>query len=243
MRRTVEVAPKGPRPSISLRPAPPCEPPFDDELEPAVWVSAHQLALDWSPAALAAASAGPAALAASADRAALAASADPAASSTPELAVGLSPGPGMAAGAPFGSWPGGGLVTVAARPAVVAGASHDARLAVHRFVRMCVEVLNGHRPPAQLRRLSVPANAPGVVAQAFAGARRVADLRRAAAPRGRRPAKRPAPVAVIQLRLCEPRPGAVEAAVALVMGERTWAMALRMELHHDAWSATILRLI
>jgi hypothetical protein len=35
----------------------------------------------------------------------------------------------------------------------------------------------------------------------------------------------------------------VEAAVALVMGERTWAMALRMELHHDAWSATILRLI
>ena len=234
MRRTVEVASGGPRPSISLRPAPPCEPPFDDEFEPAVWVSAHQLALDWSPAALAAASAGPAALAASAD---------PAASSTPELAVGLSPGPGMAAGAPFGSWPGGGLVTVAARPAVVAGASHDARLAVHRFVRMCVEVLNGHRPPAQLRRLSVPANAPGVVAQAFAGARRVADLRRAAAPRGRRPAKRPAPVAVIQLRLCEPRPGAVEAAVALVMGERTWAMALRMELHHDAWSATILRLI
>jgi hypothetical protein len=195
MRWTVEVAPGGPRPSISLRPAPPCEPPFDDELEPAVWVSAHQLALDWSPAALAELSAPPV----------------------------------------FPSAP--------ARPAVVvAGASPDAKLAVHRFVRMCVEVLNGHRPPAQLRHLSAPAGAAGVVAQARAGARRVADLRRAS-QHGRRPAKRPPPVAVIQLRLCEPRPGAVEAAVALVMGERTWAMALRMELHHDAWSATILRLI
>ena len=195
MRRTVEVAPKGPRPSISLRPAPPCEPPFDDELEPAVWVSAHQLAFDWSPAALA------------------------------ELSA-----PPVFPAAPV-------------RPAVVAGASPDAKLAVHRFLRMCVEVLNGHRPPAQLRQLSVPVDAAGVVAQARAGARRVADLRRAAAQRGRRPAKRPPPVAVIQLRLCEPRPGAVEAAAALVMGERTWAMALRMELRHDAWSATILRLI
>jgi hypothetical protein len=194
----VEVAPRGPRPSISLRPAPPCEPPFDDELEPAVWASAHQLALDWSPAGLAR----------------------------------LAPPPMP------------DETAVVARPAVVAGASHDAKLAVHRFVRMCVEVLNGHRPPAQLRQLSVPVDAAKVVAQAMTGARRVADLRRAAAaPRGRRPPRRPPPVAVIQLRLCEPRPGAVEAAVALVMGERTWAMALRMELHHDAWSATILRLI
>jgi len=224
MRRMVEVAPKGPRPSISLRPAPPCEPPFDDELEPAVWVSAHQLALDWSPAALAG-------------------SADAASSSTPGLAAGPSPAHGPAVGAPFASWSSGDLMAGAARRAVVAGASHDARLAVHRFVRMCVEVLNGHRPPGQLRKLSVPTNAAGVVAQALAGARRVADLRRAAGQRGRRPARRPPPVAVIQLRLCEPRPGAVEAAVALVMGERTWAMALRMELHHDAWSATILRLI
>jgi len=200
MRRLVEVAPRGPRPSISLRRVPPCEPPFDDELEPAVWVSAHQLALDWSPAALAELSALPVSPPATAE-------------------------------------------VVSARPAVVAGASPEARLAVHRFVRMCVEVLNGHRPPAQLRQLSVPTAAGGVVTQAFAGARRVADLRRATTSRGRRPPKRPSPVAVIQLRLCQPRPGAVEAAVALVMGERTWAMALRMELHHDAWSATILRLI
>jgi hypothetical protein len=50
-------------------------------------------------------------------------------------------------------------------------------------------------------------------------------------------------VAVIRLRLCEPRPGAVEAAVLLVTGERTWAMALRLEMHQQNWCATTLRLI
>lgn len=192
MRRSVEIAPGGPRPSISLRPVPPCEPPYDDELEPAVWASAHQLALDWAPARL-----------------------RPLAEPPPT------------------------------RPpvhrSVVAGASHDAKLAVHRFVRTAVEVLNGHRPPAHLRPLAVPAEAAAVVAQALAGAKRVADLRRAVTPR--RASRRPPPVAVIRLRLCEPRPGAVEAAVALVTGERTWAMALRLERHHESWAATALRLI
>jgi hypothetical protein len=187
MRRTVEIAPRGPRPSISLRRVPPCEPPFDDEIEPAVWATAHQLAFDWSP---------------------------PPRPPTP------------------------------ARPAVhrsvVSGASQEAKLAVHRFVRLCVEVLNGHRPPAHLRQLSRPEEAAGVVAQGLAGARRVAEMRKVS---GRRPARRQSPVAVISLRLCEPRSGAVEAAVALVTGERTWAMALRLEQHQQAWTATTLRLI
>jgi uncharacterized protein DUF6459 len=194
MKRTVEIAPGGPRPSISLRPVPPCEPPFDDELEPAVWASAHQLALDWSPARL-----------------------RPPATPPP------------------------------ARPPVhrtaVAGASHDAKLAVHRFVRTCVEVLNGHRPPAHLRQLALPAEAAAVVAQALSGARRVAELRRQAHSPARRTSRRTPPVAVVRLRLCEPRPGAVEAAVALVTGDRTWAMALRLERHQESWSATTLRLL
>src|SRR4051794_2843549 len=104
MPRTVEVAPRGPRPAISLRPVPPCEPPFDDELEPAVWATAHQLALDWSPAALR--------------------QAEPQRTPPPR--------------------------PDAPRP-VVAGASADARLAVRRFVHLCVEVLNGYRPAAHLR--------------------------------------------------------------------------------------------
>ncbi|MGX6601969.1 Rv3235 family protein [Micromonosporaceae bacterium Da 78-11] len=126
---------------------------------------------------------------------------------------------------------------------VVAGASTDAKLAVRRFVHLCVEVLNGYRPPAHLRHLSLPAEAAGVVAQGLAGAQRVAALRKALQAPGRRPARRPPPVAVIHLRLCEPRPGAVEAAVALVTGERTWAMAVRLELHHESWCATTLLLI
>ncbi|GAA0532747.1 hypothetical protein GCM10010172_11940 [Paractinoplanes ferrugineus] len=125
----------------------------------------------------------------------------------------------------------------------MSGASPEAKLAVNRFVRMCVEVLNGHRPPAHLRHLSRPEEAAGVVAQGLAAARRVSDVRKAAVKPGRRPTRRVSPVAVIRLRLCEPRPGAVEAAVALVAGDRTWALALRLELHQQAWSATILRLI
>ncbi|WP_349497323.1 Rv3235 family protein [Actinoplanes regularis] len=125
---------------------------------------------------------------------------------------------------------------------MVAGASGDARLAVKRFVHLCVEVLNGYRPAAHLRRLSLPAEAAEVASQGLAGARRVAEMRR---PRrsGDRRSARPSPVAVIKVNLCEPRPGAVEAAVALVTGERTWAMALRLELHDDSWCATTLRLI
>ena len=127
-------------------------------------------------------------------------------------------------------------------PPVVAGASPDAKLAVRRFVHLCVEVLNGYRPAAHLRRLSAPAEAADVVAQGLAGARWVAQLRAGGRAGSRRP-RRVAPVAVLRLRLCEPRPGAVEAAVALVTGERTWAMALRLELHRQSWCATALRLI
>jgi hypothetical protein len=125
-----------------------------------------------------------------------------------------------------------------AQPSVVVGASGDAKLAVRRFVSTCVEVLNGYRPAAHLRRLALPVEAAGVVAQALAGARRVAELRRTD-----RRARRAGPVGVLRLRLCEPRAGAVEATVLLVTGERTWAMALRLELHQQAWAATVLRLI
>jgi hypothetical protein len=128
---------------------------------------------------------------------------------------------------------------------------------------MCVEVLNGYRPAAHLRRLSLPKEASGVVAQAIAATDRVAELRRVrvAHAAGRRPTRAPgrrpasgarstdrrdrghAPAGVIHLQVCEPRPGAVEAAVLLVTGDRTWAMALRLELHQQSWCATALRLV
>jgi mRNA-degrading endonuclease toxin of MazEF toxin-antitoxin module len=126
-----------------------------------------------------------------------------------------------------------------ARPAV-SGVSADARIAVHRFVRHCVEVLNGYRPAGHLRQLALPAEAAAIVAQGLAGARRVASLRKAAP--GRRVPRR-SPAAVMRLRVCQPSTESVEAAAALVTTYRTWALALRLELHHDTWSATALRLI
>ena len=193
--RSVEVARRGPRPPIRIRPVPRCDPPFDDELEPQVWATAQQLAFDLSPQ----------------PRRALAAAVPP-----PVEAPCVSP---------------------------IAGASGDARLAVRRFVSMCVEVLNGYRPAAHLRRLSQPREAANVVAQGLAGARRVTQARQdRTAGRAPRP-RRPVPAAVVRLQLCEPREGAVEAAAVLVIGDRTHAMALRLESHNEAWLATILRLI
>ncbi len=256
---TVEVAPKGPRPPIRVRPVPRCDPPFDDELDPQVWAGPGQLAFEWPTQT---------------------ATRPPARRPTPEMAAALreltTDGPDRSAAEhpPAGR----GVVTTrrsadaltgeAQTPAPgPAGASGDAKLAVRRFVHLCVEVLNGYRPAAHLRRLSLPKEAAGVVAQAVAGAGRVAELRREARAgrrhdrtpglrnpmpglrspvpglRDPRPGRKPSPVAVIRLRLCEPRPGAVEAAVLLVTGERTWAMALRLELHQQSWHATALRLI
>jgi hypothetical protein len=35
----------------------------------------------------------------------------------------------------------------------------------------------------------------------------------------------------------------VEAAVLLVTGDRTWALAIRMERHQQSWAATALRVV
>nr|WP_221376635.1 Rv3235 family protein [Actinoplanes polyasparticus] len=201
MRRTLEAtrprAPESP-PTISLRPTPRCEPPFDDELEPSFWATAHQLSLNWPS---------------------------------------RRPPPGPPEGEP-------GLP----QHSPAAGVSAEAKLAVKRFVRTCVEVIDGHRPAAHLRRLSHPMEASAVVAQGVAAAHRVREIRESVKRPARRAASRragdrPSPVAVLRIRLCEPGPGAVEAAVALLTADRTWALALRLELHEDDWRATILRLI
>lgn len=214
VRWSAEVAPHGRRPPIRLRPVPAFDPPFDDELAPEVWASAHQLAFDWGRLGV---------------------------DTTDELSTeGAKPDPD-AEDHPDDD-PGHGDGDESA----VAGASGEARQAVRRFVGACVEVLNGYRPATHLRRLCVPADAAGIVAQALAANRRVAELRRArgwTARAASRHGRRPDPVVVQGLRLCEPRTGAVEAAVLLITGERTWAVAIRMERHQHAWAATVLRLV
>ncbi|MGW4946762.1 Rv3235 family protein [Actinoplanes sp. NPDC004185] len=129
------------------------------------------------------------------------------------------------------------------RRTVVTGASAEAKTAVRRFVGMCLEVLNGYRPAAHLRSLSQPREAGNVVAQGLVGARRVSEARQSRmAGRAPRP-RRPAPAAVVRLRLCEPREGAVEGAAVVLLGERTHAMAFRLELLDGVWLATVFRFI
>ncbi|TWG10833.1 hypothetical protein FHX34_107331 [Actinoplanes teichomyceticus] len=268
MRSAVEIAPAGSRPAIRLRPVPRYDPPFDDELAPQAWPSAQQLALEWPrPASTGRprrAGTGPAGATGTGGTARGVEARGVEARGVEARAPGHEatgvPGPGGTGPVGYagsrtrpaghdahGRWsagpgPGRGQLAVPAAAPVVAGASGDAKLAVKRFVHMCVEVLNGHRPAAHLRRVSLPAEAAEVVAQGLAGARRVAEMRRPRRPGDGRP-HRPSPVAVLRVNLCEPRRGAVEVAVALVTGERTWAMAFRLEFHHDAWCATTLRLI
>jgi hypothetical protein len=86
--------------------------------------------------------------------------------------------------------------------------------------------------------MALPAGAAEVVAQGLAGARRAAALRKS----NQRTA-RPTPVGVLKVVLCEPRTGAVEVAVTLITGDRTWAMAFRLELRQQTWTATALLII
>jgi hypothetical protein len=208
--------------TMRLRRVPRCEPPYDDEVDWRDAVIPGQLTLDWSPAALT--SAGVPSEGAAATTANGLIKVTGAVSTIGTIDAASTRARALAHGRP-----------------VVAGASTDARAAVHRFVRHCVEVLNGYRPAAHLRQLALPGEAAAIVAQGTAGARRVAGLRKAASDR--RTARRPSPVAVTSLHLCQPSLAAVEAAVALVTGQRTWALALRLELHQETWAATALRLI
>ncbi|GAB1645207.1 Rv3235 family protein [Krasilnikovia sp. MM14-A1259] len=226
---TVEVAPRrGARPPIRIRPVPPCDPPFDDEVDPSVWAPAHQPAFRW-PGADASRRTDPGRAAEGiAGRRAVAA--------------------GDSAGAEHGSVAAGGSAVAASSASgpgpVSAGASAEARVAVQRFVGACVEVLNGFRPAAHLRRLALPSQAARVVAQAVVGTHRVAELRKSGHRRATdRHGRGGAPAAVLRVRLCEPRPGAVEATVLLVTGGRTWALALRLELHDQTWLVTTLQLV
>lgn len=56
-------------------------------------------------------------------------------------------------------------------------------------------------------------------------------------------ARRPGGVGVLKFHFCEPRPGAVESTVLLLAGDRTCALALRMELQGRRWMAAALRLL
>ncbi|WP_330186228.1 Rv3235 family protein [Dactylosporangium sp. AC04546] len=96
--------------------------------------------------------------------------------------------------------------------------------ACRRFAGLCVEVLNGYRPPAQLRPLTHPHRFTDVTDQLMRRAVRIRMRPAEAARQGRL-------VRARRLLVTEPLPGVAEAVLVLEQGETAWAMAMRLE--HD----------
>ncbi|WP_216592660.1 Rv3235 family protein [Verrucosispora sioxanthis] len=116
-------------------------------------------------------------------------------------------------------------------PEALTTATPGATRVAHRFVATCLEVFNGFRPPVQLRRQLDPARVAVLLPELARATARGAPTRRRS-PRLRR------------LRVCEPRPTAIEAAAVLTgAGGRSWAMALRLEQRCGNWFCTDLRVL
>lgn len=152
-------------------------------------------------------------------------------------------------------WPAGRATRSAAAssPAGTAPIS-EGKLAAHRYLARCVEVLGGFRPMVHLRILTAPAvfdriavelTRPRSAPEYRAGARTPVALptdrpwphtaRLTPAPGGR--------VVLRHLRVGEPRDGVAEVAAILGRGDQVWAMAVRLERHRGAWLCTHLEVL
>lgn len=137
------------------------------------------------------------------------------------------------------------------------------------YVRLCIEVLNGYRPPSHLRRLGGPVEFVDVVAQ----------IRRRHNARGRfgstTPARMPstptsgaarpprrnvsaalpplgrehrnsgawAPVSLTRLRVSEPLDGVAEVVAVLSQAGFAMAMAIRLERRAGAWTCALAQVV
>ncbi|WP_326560844.1 Rv3235 family protein [Micromonospora sp. NBC_01796] len=129
-------------------------------------------------------------------------------------------------------------------PEALATASAEARQAAYRFLSTALEILNGYRPAAHVRPLSVGADATAITEQLVAATRRLGEHRR------QRPAVRPpgagaghVAVRLRLLRVSEPHQGIAEAAAVLGSDERSWAMAYRLERRRGSWLGTYTRVL
>ncbi|GAA3754085.1 hypothetical protein GCM10022225_43550 [Plantactinospora mayteni] len=212
------------RPTVRLRPVPPLDPPFDDEHVPETWVgpaTPHRAA----PPAV------------ERFRSAAAESRHPGQIARPVAVPTASPRPAERPAAP-GLRRDPGTSRAAALPPVadaVAGATPEAKRAAKRFLDTCLEIVNGYRPAGHVRALASPLDAAGMVAQLTSATSRVSGRRR--------PGQPVRTVRLRQLRVCEPRPGVVEAAAAVGVAGRTWAMAFRIERRRGSWVGTSVALL
>ncbi|TDC72902.1 hypothetical protein E1193_26720 [Micromonospora sp. KC606] len=119
-------------------------------------------------------------------------------------------------------------------PGALATATPEATRAAQRFVGTCLEILNGYRPPGQLRALVAPGRVIEVTEQLARATSRTGPVRR----RATRPT-----LHLRRLRVCEPRPAAVEVAAVLAGAGRSWAMAVRLEHRRGSWLCTVLQVL
>jgi Family of unknown function (DUF6459) len=181
---------------------------------------------------------------------------------------------------PLGSWPiagdwaelpldwhsdGSAPESPAPTPPEPAG-PRPADVAAARFVRACVEVLDGFRPVRHLRTLATPENFEKVSAELLRPRRRrlLTRLRDSTVwshqpVRGGSPTGRPRPgtgatgapvpgagagrVEVRLQRVMEVRDGAAEVVTVLARGEDVWAMAVRLERRPEGWLCTDLQVL
>jgi Family of unknown function (DUF6459) len=111
-----------------------------------------------------------------------------------------------------------------------------ARAAAQRFVGVCVEVLNGFRPAAQLRPLTDVHRFKDVADQLVRRTSRMRLSPGQAAHQGKL-------LRVRRMMLCEPCDGVAEAAVVLEQGQACWAMAVRLECGPEGWRCTVVQVV
>ncbi|WP_433210526.1 Rv3235 family protein [Dactylosporangium sp. CS-047395] len=112
--------------------------------------------------------------------------------------------------------------TPAPAPAPLPTSRSEAYKAAKRFTSLCVEVLNGYRPPNQLRPLAHPKKFGDISDQLL---RRTVRIRMTPGQAARQGTL----VRIRRLLLTEPKPGIAEGVVVLEHGPVAWAMAIRME--------------
>ncbi|HET8683051.1 MAG TPA: Rv3235 family protein [Micromonosporaceae bacterium] len=208
-------------PLVTVLPAPRIDPPYDDEHAPEPWLARQEapprLPLEWpAPSGLAS----PAAPGMPPAPTSQPPACQPAPARRPALATSPAPAgqPGPACG--LGALPRGG--------------PSEARIAVRRFLAVLLEVLDGYRPAGHLRRLTLPGAFAAVADEVARAARR--GTRAVTGPRAHRFRLR-------ELRMCEPRSGAVEVAAVLGRGECVFAVALRLERTRASWLCTVAQVV
>jgi Family of unknown function (DUF6459) len=138
--------------------------------------------------------------------------------------------------------------------------------AAYRYVGLCLEVLEGFRPAAHLRRLTSPAAFDAVLEQLARPAARTGHQSSAGPMPGGRTTAASAPAGstgraaptgggrraggpgaerlrLRRLWVGEPSNGVVEAAAVVGRADRAWALALRLERREETWLCTDLQVI